>query len=59
VRLAVLDVGSNTVHLVVVDGQPDGTFAPVARKRETLRLAEAAFPAMLLPDAAARRSPPW
>ena len=51
-RLAVLDVGSNTVHLVVVDGQPDGTFAPVARERETLRLAEAAFPAMLLPDAA-------
>jgi exopolyphosphatase/pppGpp-phosphohydrolase len=31
VRLAVLDVGSNTVHLVVVDGQPDGTFVPVAR----------------------------
>ncbi|HEU4896568.1 MAG TPA: hypothetical protein VFX88_03215 [Actinomycetota bacterium] len=58
-RLAVLDVGSNTVHLVVVDGQPDGTFAPVARERETLRLAEAAFPAMLLPDAAAWRSPPW
>ena len=54
-RLAVLDVGSNTVHLVVVDGQPDGTFAPVARERETLRLAEA----MLLPDAAAWRSPPW
>jgi exopolyphosphatase / guanosine-5'-triphosphate,3'-diphosphate pyrophosphatase len=52
VRLAVLDVGSNTVHLVVVDGQPDGTFAPVARERETLRLAEAAFPAMLLPAAA-------
>jgi exopolyphosphatase/guanosine-5'-triphosphate,3'-diphosphate pyrophosphatase len=43
-RLAVLDVGSNTVHLVVVDGQPDGTFVPVARERETLRLAEAASP---------------
>jgi exopolyphosphatase / guanosine-5'-triphosphate,3'-diphosphate pyrophosphatase len=54
-RLAVLDVGSNTVHLVVVDGQADGTFAPVARERETLRLAEAAFPAMLLPDEAVER----
>jgi exopolyphosphatase/guanosine-5'-triphosphate,3'-diphosphate pyrophosphatase len=54
-RLAVLDVGSNTVHLVVVDGQPDGTFVPVARERETLRLAEAAFPAMLLPDQAVER----
>src|SRR4030095_3282772 len=48
-RLAVLDVGSNTVHLVVVDGQPDGTFVPVARERETLRLGAAALPAPLLP----------
>jgi exopolyphosphatase/pppGpp-phosphohydrolase len=40
VRLAVLDVGSNTIHLVVVDGQADGTFAVVARERDTLRLAE-------------------
>jgi exopolyphosphatase/guanosine-5'-triphosphate,3'-diphosphate pyrophosphatase len=54
-RLAVLDVGSNTVHLVVVDGQPDGTFVPVAGERETLRLAEAAFPAMLLPEQAVTR----
>jgi exopolyphosphatase / guanosine-5'-triphosphate,3'-diphosphate pyrophosphatase len=54
-RLAVLDVGSNTVHLAVVDGQPDGTFAAVARERETLRLAEAAFPTMLLPEQAVER----
>jgi exopolyphosphatase/guanosine-5'-triphosphate,3'-diphosphate pyrophosphatase len=54
-RLAVLDVGSNTVHLVVVDGQLDGTFVPVARERETLRLADAAFPAMLLPEQAVGR----
>jgi exopolyphosphatase/pppGpp-phosphohydrolase len=54
-RLAVLDVGSNTVHLVVVDGQPDGTFVPVAREREMLRLAEAAFPTMLLPEEAVER----
>ena len=44
VRLAVLDVGSNTIHLAVVDGRPDGTFMVVARERDTLRLAEAAFP---------------
>lgn len=55
VRLAVLDVGSNTVHLVIVDGQPDGTFTPVARERETLRLAEAALPTMLLPEEAVER----
>ena len=54
-RLAVLDVGSNTVHLVVVDGQPDGTFVPVAREREVLRLAEAAFPTMVLPERAVKR----
>jgi exopolyphosphatase / guanosine-5'-triphosphate,3'-diphosphate pyrophosphatase len=55
VRLAVLDVGSNTIHLVVVDGQPDGGFVPVARERETLRLAEAAFPTMRLPEQAIER----
>jgi exopolyphosphatase/guanosine-5'-triphosphate,3'-diphosphate pyrophosphatase len=55
VRLAVLDVGSNTVHLVVVDGRPDGTFAPAARERDTLRLADAAFPGRVLPDEAVQR----
>jgi exopolyphosphatase/guanosine-5'-triphosphate,3'-diphosphate pyrophosphatase len=55
VRLAVLDVGSNTVHLVVVDGRPDGTFSQVARERDTLRLAESAFPAQHLPDEAVQR----
>jgi exopolyphosphatase/guanosine-5'-triphosphate,3'-diphosphate pyrophosphatase len=55
VRLAVLDVGSNTVHLVVVDGRPDGTFTQVDRERETLRLAEAAFPGGRLPDEAVER----
>jgi exopolyphosphatase / guanosine-5'-triphosphate,3'-diphosphate pyrophosphatase len=55
VRLAVLDVGSNTVHLVVVDGRPDGTFVQVAHERDTLRLAEAAFPAHHLPEAAVQR----
>jgi exopolyphosphatase / guanosine-5'-triphosphate,3'-diphosphate pyrophosphatase len=55
VRLAVLDVGSNTIHLVVVDGQADGTFTVVGRERDTLRLAEAAFPSMALPDEAVER----
>jgi exopolyphosphatase/guanosine-5'-triphosphate,3'-diphosphate pyrophosphatase len=55
VRLAVLDVGSNTVHLVVVDGGPDGDFTVVARERDTLRLAEAAFPTMRLPEEAVER----
>ncbi|HEU4397826.1 MAG TPA: Ppx/GppA family phosphatase, partial [Actinomycetota bacterium] len=54
-RLAVLDVGSNTIHLVVVDGRPDGAFTVVGRERDTLRLAEAAFPSMRLPDEAVER----
>lgn len=54
-RLAVLDVGSNTVHLVVVDGRPDGTFAVVDRERDTLRLADSAFPGRFLPDEAVDR----
>jgi exopolyphosphatase / guanosine-5'-triphosphate,3'-diphosphate pyrophosphatase len=55
VRLAVLDVGSNTVHLVVVDSRADGTFTTVGRERDTLRLAEAAFPTMSLPEEAVER----
>jgi exopolyphosphatase / guanosine-5'-triphosphate,3'-diphosphate pyrophosphatase len=55
VRLAALDVGSNTVHLVVVDGRADGTFAMVERERDTLRLADAAFPSMSLPEEAVER----
>jgi exopolyphosphatase/guanosine-5'-triphosphate,3'-diphosphate pyrophosphatase len=55
VRLAVLDIGSNTVHLVVVDGRPDGTFAVVERERDTLRLADSAFPGRFLPDEAVER----
>ena len=50
-----LDIGSNTVHVVVVDGRPDGTFTPVAEEREVLMLAEAAFPRMELPEEAIER----
>jgi exopolyphosphatase/guanosine-5'-triphosphate,3'-diphosphate pyrophosphatase len=55
VRLAVIDIGSNTAHLTVVDGHLDGTFTPVAEQRVVLKLAESAFPAMLIPDEAAER----
>lgn len=55
VRLAVLDIGSNTAHLVVVDGRADGTFRPVAGQRAVLRLADSAFPSLSLPDRAADR----
>lgn len=54
-RLGVLDIGSNTAHLSVVEGQPDGTFTPLADRRAVLRLADAAFPAMEIPEEAAQR----
>ena len=40
---------------MVVDGRVDGTFAVVGRERDTLRLADAAFPSMNLPEEAVRR----
>lgn len=39
VRIAALDLGSNSFHLLVADAHPDGTFEPLVREKETLRLA--------------------
>jgi exopolyphosphatase / guanosine-5'-triphosphate,3'-diphosphate pyrophosphatase len=40
VRLGVLDVGSNTVHLLVVDAQRGGHPTPTSSTKTSLRLAE-------------------
>ncbi|WP_176470783.1 Ppx/GppA phosphatase family protein [Mycobacterium avium] len=40
-RLGVLDVGSNTVHLLVVDAHRGGQPTPMSSTKATLRLAEA------------------
>ncbi|OBJ69452.1 Ppx/GppA phosphatase family protein [Mycobacterium sp. 1274756.6] len=40
-RLGVLDVGSNTVHLLVVDARRGGHPTPMSSTKATLRLAEA------------------
>jgi exopolyphosphatase/guanosine-5'-triphosphate,3'-diphosphate pyrophosphatase len=39
-RLGVLDVGSNTVHLLIVDAQPGGHPWPAHAQKERLKLAE-------------------
>src|SRR6202035_4687777 len=39
-RLGVLDVGSNTVHLLVVDAYPGGRPAPASSHKTELRLAD-------------------
>src|SRR6201996_8850420 len=40
VRLGVLDVGSNTVHLLVVDAHRGGHPTPMSSTKASLRLAE-------------------
>ena len=40
VRIAAVDLGSNSFHLLVADARPGGTFAPVLREKEMLRLGD-------------------
>ncbi|MEA2687364.1 MAG: exopolyphosphatase / guanosine-5-triphosphate,3-diphosphate pyrophosphatase [Actinomycetota bacterium] len=39
-RLAAIDLGSNSFHLLVVDASADGHFVPLARDKEVLRLGD-------------------
>lgn len=39
-RISALDLGSNSFHLLVADVHVDGTFTPVAREKEMLRLGD-------------------
>src|SRR5215210_4813891 len=39
-RIAAFDLGTNSFHLLVVDAHPDGTFAPLVREKEMLRLGD-------------------
>lgn len=40
VRLAALDLGSNSFHVMVVEVRPDQSFEPIAREKIVLRLGE-------------------
>ncbi|MBW3556136.1 MAG: Ppx/GppA family phosphatase [Actinobacteria bacterium] len=40
VRIAALDLGSNSFHLLVADARSDGSFDPVFREKEMLRLGD-------------------
>lgn len=40
-RIAALDLGSNSFHLLVAEVQADGTFVPLVREKEMLRLGDA------------------
>jgi exopolyphosphatase / guanosine-5'-triphosphate,3'-diphosphate pyrophosphatase len=41
VRIAAMDLGSNSFHLLVADAHPDGSFEAVVRDKEMLRLGSA------------------
>jgi exopolyphosphatase/guanosine-5'-triphosphate,3'-diphosphate pyrophosphatase len=53
VRLGVLDVGSNTVHLLVVDAHRGGHPTPMSSEKSVLRLAEQINPSGKLTNAGA------
>jgi len=54
-RVAIIDVGSNTARLLVASVTPDGTVVPVAEEREYLRLgAEIERTGTLAPETIAR-----
>src|SRR5688572_13907019 len=40
VRIAALDLGSNSFHLLVADAHADGSFEPLVREKEMLRLGD-------------------
>ena len=55
-RIAALDLGSNSFHLLVADVQPDGTFTAVAREKEMLRLGDDVAREGRIPPATAERA---
>jgi len=49
VRIAALDLGSNSFHLIVVEAHPDGSFETLLREKEVLRLADSVATTHRLP----------
>ncbi|MCA1843628.1 MAG: Ppx/GppA family phosphatase, partial [Actinobacteria bacterium] len=39
-RIAAIDLGTNSFHLLVVDAGPEGSFVPLVREKEMLRLGD-------------------
>jgi exopolyphosphatase/guanosine-5'-triphosphate,3'-diphosphate pyrophosphatase len=55
-RIAAFDLGSNSFHLLVVDAHPDGTFVPLIREKDMLRLGDAVGREGRIPEALADRA---
>ena len=50
-RIAAVDMGSNSFHLLVVDAHPDGSFDVLLREKDVLRLGEVVTRTGGIPDA--------
>ena len=52
-RVAAVDLGSNSFHLVIADVHPDGSFTPISGEKEMLRLGDVVSrEGMVTPEAA-------
>lgn len=55
-KLAAIDVGSNSIKLVVVDAAASDSFAVLAREKETVRLGHETLREVFLPPGAVARA---
>src|SRR5437868_5349599 len=54
VKIAALDVGTNSIHLLIARVGSDGQVEPLDRAKEMVRLGDSAFKGVIAPDAFAR-----
>jgi exopolyphosphatase / guanosine-5'-triphosphate,3'-diphosphate pyrophosphatase len=54
VKIAALDVGTNSIHLLIARVAADGQVEPLDRAKEMVRLGDSAFKGVIAPDAFAR-----
>jgi exopolyphosphatase/guanosine-5'-triphosphate,3'-diphosphate pyrophosphatase len=54
-KLAVIDIGTNSIHMVLADIQPDGTYKILERFKNTARLGDKAFETQHLSEDAMTR----
>lgn len=52
-RIGALDLGTNSFHLLIADVHPDGSFTPLAREKEMLRLGDSVSREGFVPPEAA------
>ncbi|MEO7836487.1 MAG: hypothetical protein ABIS21_02460, partial [Acidimicrobiales bacterium] len=55
-RIAALDLGSNSFHLLVADAHADGSFDPIVREKEMLRLGDSVASSGRISEEAADRA---